>query len=240
MNPADRNKILIIGGIAVVAIAIIVVVLMRGRKPAWQEGPAGGFSTDVAQAPGADEAGYPAAGPAAGAPAGPLQAAGPEVGAGAAEAEAPAAPIDVSVGVVKMGDGIDEASRPDSFRTFEPVIPPPPPEVVTPLPVAMLGPFRPAQPEETAVLGRRRAAGVMFNERAWAILQEGDKTFIVKPGDIVDGVRISAIGRDAIYVTDAEGRRWEVPLRGTGPSTEMRGPRTDYIEAMPELPPAAP
>jgi len=146
------------------------------------------------------------------------------------------------VGVIPMGRGGDEPSRSDAFLTFEPKIPPPPPELQTPLPVTVPGRIRPEQPTELAVLGKRRVAGVKFNERPWAILEEGDEIFIVKPGDVVDGLRILAIARRSVYVEDSEGRRWEVPLRGReiAPAAEVRTPGASYVEGMPALPPVRP
>jgi hypothetical protein len=97
------------------------------------------------------------------------------------------------------------------------------------------GGLRPAGPAEVVAIGQRRVAGVLFNERPWAILEQEGETFIVKPGDIVDGVRVTAIARDAIFVVDPEGRRWQVPLRGPEPTAALA--RTG---GMPELPSAFP
>lgn len=223
MNPADRNKILVIGGVAVVAIAVIVFFFVRGRKPAGTADTAGGFGTEVAAVP--------------------------AVGGGAGGIEG-AAPGDEAVpelsqqwvGAIAMGRGGDEPYSSDPFLTFEPKIEPPPPEIETPLPMAVGGPIRPEQPTEMAVLGTRRVAGVKFNERPWAILEEGTETFIVKPGDVVDGLRILAIARQSVYVEDSEGNRWGVPLRGrgTGSAAEVRTPGVSYIEGMPGLPPVGP
>jgi len=226
MNPADRNKILIIGGVAVVAIAVIVFFFMRSRKPAQTADTGGGFGAQVAAVP-AGGVGAPAGG-------------GLEGADGAAEA-----PVEMAqqwVGAIAMGRGGDEPSRSDSFLTFEPKIEPPPPELQTPLPLTLGGPIRPPQPTEIAMLGTRRVAGVKFNERPWAILEEGNETFIVKPGDVVDGLRILAIARQSVYVEDSEGNRWGVPLRGrgTGSAAEVRTPGVSYIEGMPDLPPVGP
>lgn len=224
MSLADRNKILIIGGVALVAVIAIVFFFVRGRKSREPAGTTGAFTAETGEAP------APAEG----------EAFAPAPGEEMPEAAGGEVLQEVRVGVIDMGRGVDEPSRPDSFLTFEPKIPPPPPEVVTPLPATILGPLRPAQPAEAAVIGRRRVAGVMFNERPWAILEEGDQTFIVKPGDVVDGIRIAAIARNSIYVIDPQGRRWEVSLRGIGPGAEVRPGETGYVGGMPELPPAAP
>ncbi|UCC67110.1 MAG: hypothetical protein JSV79_08150 [Armatimonadota bacterium] len=227
MSPADRNKILIIGGVVLVAVVVIGFFFLRGGKPSAPAETTGSFPTETAQAPVEGVEG-----------AAPTEA--PPPGEETPEAAGGEVPAEVRVGVIDMGRGVDEPSRPDALLTFEPKIPPPPPEIVIPLPATILGPLRPAQPAAVSVIGRRRVAGVMFNERPWAILEEGGDTFIVKPGDIVDGVRIAAIARSAIYVVDPEGRRWVVPLRGTGPAAEVGGGESSYLGGMPELPPAAP
>lgn len=226
MNPADRNKVLIIGGVAIVAIVVIVFFFMRGRKPAETADTGGGFGTEVAAVPaGGGEA--PAGGGAAAA--GPGEEVAPDLG-------------QQWVGAIAMGRGGDEGTRSDAFLTFEPEIKPPPPEIQTPLPPTLSGPIRPPQPTEVAMLGTRRVAGVKFNDRPWAILEEGRETFIVKPGDVVDGIRILAIARESVYVEDSDGNRWGVPLRGlgAGSAAEVRTPGVSYIEGMPEMPPVGP
>jgi hypothetical protein len=92
-------------------------------------------------------------------------------------------------------------------------------------------------PEVAGPLGHRRVAGLLFNDGAWAILEQENQTFIVKPGDMVDGNRITAIGPDSIFVTDAQGRRWQVNLRSLAPGGGEAAAGT--IPAMPEAPPAA-
>jgi hypothetical protein len=103
--------------------------------------------------------------------------------------------------------------------------PPPPvitPEEKTPLPpvITVAGGLRPGG-ESTGIvetIANRRVAGVKFNGGAWAILEkDGEKSFVVKPGDVIEGTKITAISRDCIYVVDPDGQRWQVPLRGAGP-----------------------
>jgi len=228
MSPTDRNKILIAGGVALIAIIVVVFVLLRGRRPAQQEaGPGTGAFTPTAQAP----AGPPA--PGAAAPAAPAA-------PGSEEVEAPAGAA--RVGVVQMGRGPAELTRDDPFETFEPPLMPPPAELVVNLPPVNLQPggLRPVGPSQVVTVGRRRVAGVLFNERPWAILEEQNETFVVKPGDVVDGLRITAIARDSIFLVDPEGRRWQVPLRGVAPGSERPSSAVSRTEAMPEMPPASP
>jgi hypothetical protein len=72
-------------------------------------------------------------------------------------------------------------------------------------------------------------AGIKFNGGAWAILEKGGESFVVKPGDIVEGTKVLSISRDQIMVIDSDGQRWQVPLRGAWPSaggtTQVAGGR---------------
>ncbi|MFB3882006.1 MAG: hypothetical protein ACE149_12135 [Armatimonadota bacterium] len=231
MNLSDQQKKIIAGAIALVAVLVIVFVLVRGRRPALQAGAAGGGfpqgGEQVAAGPGpAGAAG--AAGAAGGGAQAPAAAGGG--GAGAA-AEAPAGPTQYpTIGVVKMGIGPAEPTRPDPFLTFNPPIPPVPAEVLYPLPAVGLvaGGLRPGGPgERVATVGNRRVAGLLFNDQAYAILEDEEgRTYIVKPGDVVEGIKIVAISRDSIFLRDREGRKWEVPLRGLGPGGEATAAET--------------
>jgi hypothetical protein len=154
---------------------------------------------------------------------------------------APAAPAQYpSIGVVKMGIGPAEPTRIDPFVTFNPPIPPTPPELMVTLPPVGLvaGGLRPGGAVEVARIGNRRVAGLLFNDQAWAILEDEEgSTYIVKPGDVVEGIRITAISRDSIFLKDRDGKKWEVPLRGLGPGAAAGGMQTT-ASAMPEMPPA--
>jgi hypothetical protein len=230
MNPADRNKIMIAGGIALAAIIVIAFFLLRGRGGKGQAGPAGGFSATTATA---TEGG---AGVEGGPPA-PGEAAPEAAGGGAAGAEAAPTAMPM-VGAIQMGSGPAEPTRPDPFLTFEPPPQPTPPELLVGLPPVGVVPggLRPGGAVITvARVGNRRVAGVLFNDQAWAILEaENGETFIVKPGDVVDGIRITAIARDSIFLRDSDGKRWQVPLRGLGPGAGAGS----TVSGMPETPPA--
>jgi hypothetical protein len=235
MNLSDQQKKLIAGGIALIAILVIVFFVMRHRRRPPEAGlAAGGFAqTGEEVAGGVGQAGGPAVGEgAAGAGAAGL-------GAGVA-GEAAVAPAQYpSIGVVKMGIGPAEPTREDPFVTFNPPPQPIPQEVLYPLPAVGLvaGGLRPGGITEVARVGNRRVAGLLFDDQAWAILEDeqGD-TYIVKPGDVVEGIRITAIARDAIFLKDREGNKWEVPLRGLGPGGQAGGVETTAA-AMPEMPP---
>jgi hypothetical protein len=255
MNLSDQQKKLVVGGIALIAILVIVLFVVRSRRRPPEAGPAAGGFVQPGQEGGA--AAGPAAGPAAraggvavargrrgGAAGGAVGAAG--LGAGAA-GEAPAAPSQYpSIGVVKMGIGPAEPTREDAFLTFNPPIPPIPQEVLYPLPAVGLvaGGLRPGGITEVARVGNRRVAGLLFDDQAWAILEDEPgigqagrpTTYIVKPGDVVDGIRITAIARDAIFLKDREGNKWEVPLRGLGPGGRG-GVMETSAAGVPEMPP---
>jgi hypothetical protein len=225
MSPADRNKILIAAGVAVVAIAAILFFVLRGGKPAETTGVAGGFDTG-AEGTAAVEA---------------------EAGAPAVEGEAPPAPGAAAPAggprqsVIQMGTGSAVHTRPDPLITFEPPPQPTPPELIANLPPVNLqeGGLRPAGVSEATEVARRRVAGLLFNDRAWAILEENGETYVVKPGDVIDGNRITAISRDSLYLLDAEGRRWQVLLRGAGPGAAGGASAGTRVPGMPEQPPGS-
>ena len=232
MNLADRNKILVAGAVVAVAIILIAFFVMRGRKPAAAGGGAGSFTQGEQ---GAETAAAPA-----GAPPAPGTTAPAEAGGEAAAAPAPSGP-GPSVGVVQMGIGSAEPTRTDPFLTFEPPPLPTPPELVVAMPPVNLveGGLRPGGVTSTAgpMVGNRRVAGLVFNDEAWAILEdETGEYYVVKPGDIVNGIRITAISRSSIFLMDRDGKRWEVPLRGLGPEPAAAA-SSSTVAAMPTSPP---
>jgi hypothetical protein len=78
----------------------------------------------------------------------------------------------------------------------------------------------------------------MFNDGAWAILEQENQSFIVKPGDMVDGNRITAIGPDSLFVTDSQGRRWQVDLRSLASPEGTVVPSSNRVPGMPQAPPS--
>jgi hypothetical protein len=96
----------------------------------------------------------------------------------------------------------------------------------------------------------RRAAGVLWNNEVYGLLQIGQETYIVRPGDIVEGYRVTAITRDAIVLYSPDLRREiQLPLQGPGSRVpEEYGPvvtSSDMINTAPraidsELAPGVP
>jgi hypothetical protein len=237
MNPADRKKIMLAGGVALAAILVIAFFVLRGRGGRGQAGPATGFQEMEATATETGGAAGPRTPGGAGGAATEEAAAGGGTGASAAAVEAASKPGPM-VGQVQMGIGPAEPTRVDPFLTFEPPPQPTPPELLVGLPMVGVVPggLRPGGGATTvARVGKRRVAGLLFNDQAWAILENDDgETFIVKPGDVVDGIRITAIARDSLFLRDSDGRRWQVLLRGASPGSRAG----TTVSGMPETPPA--
>jgi len=232
MSPADRKKILIAGGIALVAIIVLIFILRARGGGSAAVGPGDFAGGDVQAEEGAAPAATgeaPATGETPAAPGATEAAAGEGE---AAEGEAAA----VRAGnVIRMGGGSSVMTRDDPFITFEPEPQPARPELIVNLPPGHLPSrgLRPAGIPEVAQIGRRRVAGLLFNDRAWAILEREGETFIVKPGDRIDGNLITAIARDSVFLIDDQGRRWQVPLRGLGPGAGASAPAASRISGMP-------
>jgi len=211
MNFGDKKKMLIAGGIAAVAIILLLVFVMKGKKSA---GGAGGAAGTRAGAGGAQTA-------QAGTTPAPGQVVAPPV-ASAVETGKLVAGQNLFGSVSKGSGQMSALSRPDPLIFLEPPPPVIAPEEKTPLPavITVAGGLRPGGSGEVGIaptIANRRVAGVKFNGGAWAILEREGETFVVKPGDVIEGTKITAIARDSVYVTDADGQRWQVPLRGSGP-----------------------
>jgi hypothetical protein len=147
------------------------------------------------------------------APAGVLAAANPAGGPG--KPFAPGAAL-------MVGSGENSASsRRDPLLLIQPPPIPIQPEQLVQLPPVALeeGGIRRGEAQVAAdnTIANRRVAGVKFNGGAWAILVSDTDSFVVKPGDVIDGTTINAISRESIIATDPQGQKWIVPLRGAGP-----------------------
>jgi len=234
LSQIDRKKLVIVAGVVVLALIVLVFVLKGGKRRGRQAGPAGAFPAAGQGTAGTETATAPAPG-----------APGAQPAAQGEEMAAAAPPSAAMLGPIRIGRGSEVRTRPDPLLTFEPRPVPTPAElVVNPPPVNLrAGGLRPVGVSEIAVagtaeIGHHRVAGLMFDEGAYAILEDGPgQTFVVKPGDIVQGNRITAIARDSIYLVDPEGRRWQVQLRGKGPGGASLSESGTTIEGMPGSPP---
>ena len=245
MNFADKKNILIVGGVAVVIVVLLLVFVMKGKKGSGGAGAGGAATGRRGAGRGAQTASAPAPG---------------QVGAGAGVSAAGAAPAPGAVtpssatpageqvvaganlfGQVGKGTGqVSALTRSDPLINLEPPPPVITPEERTPLPpvVTVAGGLRPAG-ETTGIMetiANRRVAGVKFNGGAWAILVRENESFVVKPGDIIEGTRITAISRDSVYVTDPDDQQWQVPLRGSGPGGGATPVTTRRISGLPGEP----
>ncbi len=245
LSQIDRKKLMIAAGVVVLALVVLVFVMRGGKGPGRGAGQAGGFGRagQTAGAAGTEATPAPPAAGQQGRRGGRRgQAAGGQTTAAAPGAAAATAPG--TLGAVRAGTGSEVRTRPDPFLTFEAPTPPPAPELaVNPPPVNLrAGGIRPVPLTEVATgngIGRNRVAGLMFDEGAYAILDAGGgQTFVVKPGDIVQGNLITAIARDSIYLVDSEGKRWQVQLRGLGPGGASLSAPSSTTAGMPESPPA--
>jgi hypothetical protein len=241
MKLGDRKQLMIAGGVAAVALIALLFVVMRGKKSPGATGPGMGamrggraVQTSAPGAPGtpnaargggqaAGGAGLRGAGQAGGgAPAGPGGLGGAAAEGGAEGLQTAQLPM---LGVIRLGSGeTSVTTRPDPMLTFVPPPPPILPEQRVALPVVQTyqGGIRPltvAAGRQAENVPQRRVAGIKFNGGAWAILERDGESFVVKPGDIVEGTKVLSISRDQIMVVDSDGQRWQVPLRGAWPTT---------------------
>jgi hypothetical protein len=201
-----KKKIFIAAGIGIVlVVALILIFTLKGGKK----------EEDSASSP---AGGAPRAGSRGGGMGGVLARGGGSSAATGSEAtaaraaEAPAAPAATHY------PGEKEEIRPDPFvlqippKPVKPPTPPPPPA----LPAIALteGGIR-VQRTTGPATTLRRTAGLLFNDQVYGLLQLGDSTYIVRPGDTVQEYVVSAITRDAIVLYSPVLRKQiQVPLQG--------------------------
>jgi hypothetical protein len=82
--------------------------------------------------------------------------------------------------------------------------------------------------EELKKVGDKRMAGLLVNDSVWAVLEVGTGTaestsYVVKPGDTVENIRVQRIERDKIVIRDAENKLKEVELRKAPPKSTGQG-----------------
>lgn len=78
--------------------------------------------------------------------------------------------------------------------------------------VAAHNPLQPVVP----VAQQRRLVGVMYDGHAWAIIDVGGISSVVKPGDPIEGGRVQAIGRDSVTILGDDRKEITLTLSGGG------------------------
>lgn len=213
MSPEDKKRLMIAGALFLVAGIVLFLVIPKKRSapPRAAEMPAG--------EPGAP--GVPGPPPPGGMP-GEMGARGVpgEVAPGGEAKPAPTQVVKRPMLPYRPDPFV--VPRPPRPIRRKPTGPPPPPRFFTVPPVVA---SRVIGPEVSEVTGPpRRMAGVLWNDRVWAILESGEaqeaESFIVKPGDIVEGGRVQIITRDKL-VLSGEGKK----------------PRDVYLRPMERKPP---
>ena len=149
---------------------------------------------------------------------------------GAAAPQPPAAPGPPAPAAAQAPPEVQPGpSRSDPFALLFPPPPPkretPPPPPPPPLAVVVVG-IPPVMVEALPPIRRpagllagvpqRRVAGVLWNDRVWAIIESEKITAVVQPGDVVDGNTVQAISPQGMILTSKSGKETEVPLRGRG------------------------
>jgi len=66
----------------------------------------------------------------------------------------------------------------------------------------------------------KRLVGVMFDGRAFAILDVGGTSLVVKPGDSFEGVKVRAIGRDSVTIVGDDQKEEVLTLSGAPAGSE--------------------
>jgi len=215
---ADKKKKMLfigaIGAVLLLAIVLIVVLKARGSK---------------APSPGAEAK-------TSGAPA-PTTAAPRARGARRTTRTAPAKAAVEARPTIYPGE--KEPNRPDPFISqippipIVPIQPPLPPSLPAVIPMA--GGIR-VQESLVPVTTLRRTVGILWNDQVYGVLQLGDQTYIVRPGDTVSEYTVSAITRDSIVLySPAMHKQIQVPLQG--PRSELpeqigEGPITESFGAV--------
>lgn len=243
MNFADKKTIMIAGGVAAVAVILLLVFVVGGRK--GHRGANAGAGMGAGRAGRGAQTGQTAGTPTPGRLGATRTGAGAETPAGggappAAGGEQAAAGPSLFGSVATKSGHMAALTRVDPLINFEAPPPQITPEERTPLPsvTVVAGGLRVTEPSGiTETIADRRVAGVKFNGGAWAILVSDRDSFVVKPGDVIEGTKIAAISRDSIYIVDPDGEPWQVPLRGAGPGGGASAATVGRISGMPEGPP---
>jgi hypothetical protein len=77
----------------------------------------------------------------------------------------------------------------------------------------------------------KRLIGLMFDGRAWAILEVDGRSTVLKPGDTFDGGKVQSIGRESVTIVGEDQKEEVLTLAGTPSSAEALAP----LEAAPPV-----
>jgi hypothetical protein len=207
--------------------AVLVVVVLAGlyflvfRKPKQEAGTAPGAGAPQATAQGAKAPATKARGA--------LNAEAIQAALARALASGAGLPGAAPGAVVKP----TERSRPDPFAPlFKPPPPPPPPPPLPPQPAAvqvgipavMAQALPPEAVVETVAREQGRMAGVLWNDRVYAIIETESTVAVVQPGDTVNGRTVRSISPQEAILASKGGEEVKVPLRGAMGAAPLRMP----------------
>jgi len=227
MDEKQKKKILIAAGLVAVVGILLYFLVFSGKGGAEQAA--------------ADQDGSSRGVTIVGAPAAPATTAKPATTAAPAAAAAPAGP---PPGAAKPGQpGAPTAVaarpaapdyRPDPFAPLRKPKPPPPPKPpplafqvgIPPVHIQRRGDtaFNP-NPGARAAEVLPRLVGVMYDGKAWALLEIGGRSTIVKPGDTFVGGRVQSIGTDTVVIRTDKQEEKTLTLTGAArPAIVPEGP----------------
>jgi len=127
-------------------------------------------------------------------------------------------------------------SRPDPFKPWWTVKPPPPPNVLTFTEPVRIARFDTAEPDkqqgvEIKEVPNRRVAGILSGNGIYALVEGPEGQTVVKPGDPLGDYRVDSIRDDSVVLKRTEKignltRTYTqvVPLTDQGATTRFSGP----------------
>ena len=203
----DKKRMIMIGGGLLVVAAVALVFL-------WPRGPATAPPSPTASAP---APGTPAA------PAAPT----PPLPVAVTPAPSPAVSTPSLVAALPASTrraGVDYRLDPFVIPGFRPartgltVIPTS--AVIAGLPPVDLTSLRTIRPglgpEPLGAANAQRVSGILYNDRVLALVESGGRTYVVQPGDTIDGGRVIAITPDGVTVSGVGGAQTTIPLVSRG------------------------
>ena len=213
MTPKYKQQLAISAVLVVVVLAGLYFFVFRKPKPE-QTGPAARPTGTTAAAPG-------------------TKAVAGKAPAAMSKAEALKALLSLPPGSLPPGllpgapagavEKPTEPYRPDPFANIfppppPPRQPPPPPPLPAAIQVGIPPVFAQLLPSEgvreIAEREQGRMAGVLWNDRVYAIIETDTAIAVVQPGDTVDGRTVRSISPQEAILASKSGEEVKVPLRG--------------------------